>query len=339
MGIKLTEIIPRRELQWGELRGKAIAIDTPNVLYQFLSSIRKPDGALLTDSKGNVTSHLVGLFPRTIRLMEMGIKPIFVFDGKPPLMKKQEIERRRGLKEKASEKFEIAKEEGNEEEMLKYSRQSVKLTKDMIAEAKELVSAFGLPVIQAPSEAEAQASLICRNAGAWAVASQDYDALVYGTPKVIQNLTLAEKRKMPNGSYIKVYPVMIELKEALASLNINQEQLLLLSVLVGTDFNPGGVKGIGPKKALKLVMEKSIPEIKKEIEEMGAEFGLDEIMDVFRQMPVSSDYKIEFNDFDEEKIRKVLIDKHQFSVERVESGFEQLKKQKEEKKQTTLSSF
>ncbi|MEK6864483.1 MAG: flap endonuclease-1 [Nanoarchaeota archaeon] len=339
MGVKLTEIIPRKELQWDELKAKTIAIDTPNVLYQFLSSIRKPDGTLLTDSKGNVTSHLVGLFPRTIRLMELGIKPVFVFDGKPPLLKKQEIERRRGLKEKANEKFEIAKEEGNEEEMLKYSRQSVKLTKDMIKEAQELISAFGLPVIQAPSEAEAQASLICRNADAWAVASQDYDALVYGTPKVIQNLTLAEKRKLPNGSYVKVYPVMIELKEALASLNINQEQLLLLSVLVGTDFNPGGVKGIGPKKALKLVMEKSIPEIEKEIEKMGADFDLNEIMDVFRQMPVFSDYNLEFNNFDEERIRKILIDKHQFSVERVESGFEQLKKQKEEKKQTSLFNF
>ncbi|MDI6737609.1 MAG: flap endonuclease-1 [Nanoarchaeota archaeon] len=339
MGVKLAEIIPRKELQWEELKAKTIAIDTPNVLYQFLSSIRKPDGTLLTDSKGNVTSHLVGLFPRTIRLMEYGIRPVFVFDGKPPLLKKQEIERRRGLKEKASEKFKIAKEEGNEEEMLKYSRQSVKLTKEMIKEAQELISAFGLPVIQAPSEAEAQASLICRNADAWAVASQDYDALVYGTPKVIQNLTLAEKRKLPNGSYVKVYPAMIELKQALDSLNINQEQLLLLSVLVGTDFNPRGVKGIGPKKALKLVMEKSIPEIEKEIKKIGADFDLNEIMDVFRNMPVSKDYKIEFNDFDEEKIRKILIDKRQFSVERVESGFEQLKKQKEEKKQTSLFSF
>ncbi|MBU2637642.1 MAG: flap endonuclease-1 [Nanoarchaeota archaeon] len=335
MGVKLTEIIPRRELKWEELKGKNIAIDSPNVLYQFLSSIRKPDGTLLTDSKGNVTSHLVGLFPRTIRLLEYGINPIFVFDGKPPLLKKQELERRRGLKEKAKEKYEDAKEEGNEAEMLKYSRQSVKLTKGMIDEAKQLVKAFGLPAVQAPSEAEAQASLICRNSDAWAVASQDYDALVYSTPRVIQNLTLAEKRKLPNGSYVKIYPVMIELKQALSALQLNEEQLLVLSVLVGTDFNPGGVKGIGPKKALKLVKEKSLAEIEKEVDG----FDLNEIMDVFRGMKTDKDYDISFNPVDEEAIKKILIDKHQFSVERVESGLEQLRKQKEEKKQKTLFSF
>lgn len=339
MGVKLAEIIPRKEISWDALKNKALAIDTPNVLYQFLSSIRKPDGTLLTDSKGNVTSHLVGLFPRTIRILEYGIKPIFVFDGKPPLLKKQELERRREVKAKAKEKYELAKEEGKEEDMLKYSRQSVKLTKEMIEEAKELVKAFGLPAIQAPSEAEAQAALICRNSDAWAVASQDYDALLYSAPRVIQNLTLAEKRKLPNGSLVKVYPAIIELKEALASLNINKEHLLLLSVLVGTDFNPGGVKGIGPKKALKLVLEKPVSEIKKEIEKSGADFDLDEIMDVFRNMPVSSDYKIEFGRADEEQIRKILIDRRQFSSERVESGLEQLRKQKEEKKQTNLFSF
>ncbi len=339
MGVKLAEIISKKELKWEELNGKAIAIDTPNVLYQFLSSIRKPDGTLLTDSKGNVTSHLVGLFPRTIRLMEYGIKPIFVFDGKPPLLKKQELERRRELKEKAKEKYEEAKEEGNEQEMLKYSRQSVKLTKEMIEEAKELVKAFGLPAIQAPSEAEAQAALICRNNDAWAVASQDYDSLLYSAPRVIQNLTLAEKRKLPNGALVKVCPALIELRQALASLGLNEEQLLLLSVLVGTDFNPGGLKGIGPKKALKMVREKSIPDIEKEIKNMGAEFGLNEIMDVFRQMKVNTDYDISFSPVDEEAVRKILIDKHQFSSERIDSGLEQLRKQKEEKKQTSLFSF
>lgn len=337
MGIKLAEIIPRRELQWEELKGKTIAIDTPNVLYQFLSSIRKPDGTLLTDSKGNVTSHLVGLFPRTIRLLEYGIRPIFVFDGKPPSLKKGELDRRRAVKEKAKEKFEEAKEEGDEEEMLKYSRQSVKLTKEMIAEAKELVFAFGLPAIQAPSEAEAQASLICRKGDAWAVASQDYDALVYSAPKIIQNLTLAEKRKLPNGTMVKVYPSLIELKQALAALELNEEQLLWLSVLVGTDFNPGGVKGIGPKKALKIVKE--CRDVNEVIKAANPEFDFKQVIDVFREMEVNKDYAIEFSDVDEEKIRKILIDKHQFSEERVESGLEQLRMQKEEKKQTSLFSF
>lgn len=337
MGVKLAEIIPKREMKWEELNGKAIAIDTPNVLYQFLSSIRKPDGSLLTDSKGGVTSHLVGLFPRTIRMLEYGINPIFVFDGKPPLLKKKELERRRGIKEKAKEKYEEAKEEGNEDEMLKYSRQSVKLTKEMIEEAKELVKAFGLPAIQAPSEAEAQASLICRNNDAWAVASQDYDSLLYSAPRVIQNLTLAEKRRLPNGSVVKVCPAMIELKEALTSLRLTVEQLLWLSVLVGTDFNPGGVKGIGPKKALKIAKE--CRNVKEVIKEASPEFDFEEIMDVFRNMEVDKDYDIVFKAVDEEKIRKLLIDKHMFSAERVESGLEQLRKQKEEKKQKTLFSF
>lgn len=338
MGVKLTDIVPRKEISWDALQGKVVAIDTSNVLYQFISSIRQPDGTPLMDSKGNVTSHLVGLFARTANMLEKGVKPVFVFDGKPPQMKKQEIERRKGLKEKAIEKYENAKEEGDEEAMLKYSKQSLKLTREMAAEAKELVSAFGIPVVQAPSEAEAQAAFICRKGDAWASASQDYDSLLFRAPRLVQNLTLAERRKLPNGVYIKISPAMIELDEVLSSLSITQEQLLSLAVLVGTDFNPGGVKGIGAKKALKLVLTHKTP--KEIFSAAKAEFDYGAIMDVFTQMPVEKDYNLEFLPFDEERIRHLLVDKREFSEERVNSGLEKLRKKKEETKgQTNLFSF
>ncbi len=320
MGVKLTELIPRKEITWDSLRGKVIAIDSSNMIFQFLSSIRQQDGTQLMDSKGRVTSHLVGIFSRIPSLMEKGIKPCFVFDGKAPTLKHAERQRREAGKKKAEEKLKKAK---NKEEMLKYSKMATRLDSGMIEEAKKLIGAMGLPVIQAPSEAEAQAAYICRKKDAWAVATQDYDALLYGATRVVQNLTLSQKKRLPSGGYASVYPQLIELKEVLHEIDLDKGQLLALAVLVGTDFNVGGVKGIGPKKALSLVQSgKKFREIFKEA---GADFDWEEVMDVFRKMPVDEDYSIGFNEPDEDKLKKLLIEEHDFSEERVESALEKIR--------------
>ena len=239
-------------------------------------------------------------------------------------MKLKEREEREHRKRIAESKLKIAKEEQSEENMLKYSKQTVRLTPDIVKESKELISALGLPVIQAPSEAEAQAAFMCEQGDVFSVGSQDYDSLLFNAPKAIQNLTLSQKRKLPNGSYVWIKPQMINLDENLKHLKITQDQLLIIGILIGTDFNPGGVKGIGPKTALRLVQQhKNYDDIFKEVK---ADFNWKEIYAVFKSMPIMKNYQLKWNPVDEKKIRNLLIDKHDFSEERVNNTLSKITK-------------
>ena len=188
MGTNLKDLIEFKEITFDELKNKIVVIDTFNMLYQFLSNIRQRDGSLLKDSKGNVTSHLTGLLGRTIKFLEMGLKPAFVFDGVPPKLKQQERKRRKELKQVAKIQYNQAKAKGNIEDMKKYASRTSRLTTEMINEAKDLVNALGCPVIQAPSEGEAQAAYIVNQGEAFAVVSEDYDSLLYGAKRILKNL-------------------------------------------------------------------------------------------------------------------------------------------------------
>lgn len=322
MGVKLADIIIKKDISFDDLKNKRIAIDFSNVVYQFLSNIRQPDGTPLMDKNGQVTSHLVGLFSRSANLIEKGIKICYVFDGKPPLLKLKEREEREHRKRIAESKLKLAKEEESAEDILKYSKQIVRLTPEIISESKELITALGLPVIQAPSESDAQSAFMCERGDVFAVGSQDYDSLLFGSPKSIQNLTLAQKRKLPGGAYVWIKPQLIDLKENLEHLKITQDQLLAIGILIGTDYNPGGVKGIGPKNALRLVQQhKNFDELFKEVK---ADFNWKEIYAVFKSMPVMKNYQLKWNNVDEKKIKKLLIDKHDFSEERVNNTLKKI---------------
>jgi flap endonuclease-1 len=242
------------EIKLESLSGRILAVDSFNVLYMFLTTIRGPDGSPLMDSKGNTTSHLVGLFSRFSNLMEKGIKFVFVFDGKAPDLKKEERERRKQLKDEAQKLYDVAQSEENVENMKKYAARTTVLTKEMIEEAKELIEAMGMTVVIAPSEGEAQAAHIVKNGDAYAVMSQDADSLLTGSPRTIRNLSITGRRKMPGShAYKNVLPELIDLNDNLKELEMTQDQLIVLAILVGTDYNYGGVKGIGPKKALILM--------------------------------------------------------------------------------------
>jgi flap endonuclease-1 len=321
MGVQLSNLIPRHEIKIESLNGKVLAIDTSNMLYQFLSSIRQQDGTPLKDSNGNVTSHLVGLSSRVPNLMSSGLKLCFVLDGKSPDLKHGEQGEREERKKIAEARFEEAEESGNEELMHKYSMQSTRLTREMINEARELIEAFGIPVIQAPSEAEAQASYMTTK-DVYAIVSQDYDSLLFGATRVVRNLTISQKKKLPNGTVISVKPEIIYLQEALDSMKINQDQLIAMGIMIGTDFNNKGIKGIGPKNALKII--KQTKDFDKVFKAYETDFDWKEIFDLFKKIPINKNYELKWGNMNETKIREILIEKHDFSNERVEKIFETL---------------
>lgn len=337
MGVKLAELIPKKEIEFDSLKGKTVAIDASNMLYQFLSSIRQPDGTPLMDSRGRITSHLVGTFSRLTNLITRGTKLCVVFDGKPPSLKFQEKEERIYKKEIAKEKFEEAKEKEDIEKMAKYAKQITRLTQEMVDECKELLKAMGIPVIQSPSESDAQMAFMNEKGDIWACATSDVDPLLHGAPRLITNLTLSQKRKLPSGIYIKIKPELVELDQVLKTLDLNQDQLIALAILVGTDYNRGGVKGIGPKTALKLVHEyKSFDKIFKEVK---ADFNWKKIYAIFKSMPIMKNYQLKWSAPDSEKIKELLVGQHDFSEERVEKTLDRLSKEKENRAQTGLGGW
>ena len=337
MGLQIGDLVPRREISFSDLQGKVIAVDAFNAIYQFLSSIRQQDGTPLMDDKKRVTSHLSGLFYRNIALLSEGLKLVYVFDGEYSDLKRKTKRIRQDAKDAAELKFRTAKEEEDLDAMGKYARAMTKLDEDKIFESKELLEAMGIAVVQAPSEGEMQAAELVKNGEAYAVGSQDYDALVVGSPRLIQNLTLARKRKTVSG-YIYIAPEMLEYEQLLNHLRIDRDQFICLAILVGTDFNPGGVRGIGPKKALVLVRKRKYPvEIFQEVEEIHGDLGFDwkEVFEIFKKPNVKKE-RVDFPKLDEDKIRKILVEEHDFSADRVEKQLEKLRNIKKKSAQRKL---
>src|SRR5215467_8890912 len=256
MGVLLTPIIVKQQIELDSLEHKRLAVDGNGELYQFLALIRLRDGTPLKDSHGRITSHLSGLFYRTTRLIaDHRMKLVFVFDGKPPALKSAEIARRRSIKERYDAEHAEALQAGDFAKAYSKATMTSRLSRDMIDEAKELLRLMGIPVIQARSEGEAEASRMASRQLVWAAASKDYDCLLFGAPRLLRFLTISGKEFLPSqGVSRPIVPEVIDTGAMLAEYGITREQLIDLAILVGTDFNDG-VKGIGPKKALKLVCD------------------------------------------------------------------------------------
>jgi flap endonuclease-1 len=339
MGVQISDIIPRKEISIRDLGGKTIAVDALNTLYQFLTTIRQSDGTSLMDTKGNITSHLSGLFYRNINLLMENVRVIYVFDGVPPELKFKEIQKRRAAKENAEEKYEKAKQEDNVDDMKKYSQQFVRIDKNVLEESKQLLDAMGIPFIEATGEGEAEAAQLTKNEKVWASASQDYDSLLYGANKLIRNLTLSRRRKTSSGEYVEVSIEMIELESVINKLQINQDQLICLGILVGTDLNPGGVRGIGQKTALDIVKEQEYPikifEYIANHERFELDFDWQEIYREFKEYTPVENPEMKFKKVDEDKVREILMSRD-FSENRIDSGLKRLREAKEKAQQQTL---
>jgi flap endonuclease-1 len=323
MGVLLTPIIVKQILELDDLQGKRMAVDGNGELYQFLALIRLRDGSPLADSTGRITSHLSGLFYRTTRLItDYGMELVFVFDGRPPQLKEQEIARRRVVKEKYEAEYAEAVEAGDLERAYSKATMTSRLSRAMVEEAKELLRLMGMPVVQAPGEGEAQASHMAQRGAVWAAASKDYDCLLFGAPRLLRFLTIGGREFLPSkGAFRAITPELIDSRAMLEHYGLTREQLVDLAILVGTDFNDG-IKGIGPKKALKLVTTfGSIENMPAEVQD-GLGPSIAGIREIFLKPDVTDDYSIEFGRPDVEGILKFLCDQREFSRERVTAALE-----------------
>ena len=326
LGVNLTPIIVKEVVDLDAFRGRTIAVDAFNVLYQFLALIRTREGRPLSDSEGRVTSHLVGLAFRTTRLIaDHGMKLVFVFDGSPPRLKRREVEKRREVKRKAEEAYREAVEAGDYAKAFSKAVQTSRLTGDMIGDAKRLLDLLGVPWVQAPGEGEAQAAHMARKGDVWGSSSRDYDSLLFGTPRLVRYLTIQGQEWLPSkGRARRLEPELIRLDSFLSHHGITREQLVDMSMLIGTDFNEG-VKGIGPKTALKLIrahgsLEEMPPEVYSKLDA-----DVDGIREIFLKPDVTDDYEIIHGALQEDELYSFLCGERAFSRDRVEVVVKRMK--------------
>jgi flap endonuclease-1 len=324
MGVKFKDIVSPEEIRFEDLDGKIVALDAANVIYQFLSSIRQLDGTPLKDQNGRVTSHFSGILYRTSSLVEKGIKPIYVFDGQSSALKKETQQKRKEIKEESARKWKEALEEGRLDDARKFAVRSSRMSPEIVEGSKKLIKLMGIPYIQAKGEGEAQASYMVARGDAWCVASQDYDCMLFGAPRMVKNLTISGSQTNPE---------LIELDKVLVNLDVTREQLVDMAIMVGTDFNQG-IKGIGAKKGLKLIKEHG--DIYQILEKLDIELDVDPtiLRNMFLNHEVDSDYELKWQKADQEQILDFLCGEHDFSESRVLSALDKLKKL-----QTTQSSL
>lgn len=343
MGTKLGDIMRAETFTLEELSGKKVAVDAFNTLYQFLSIIRQPDGTPLMDGQGRVTSHLSGLFYRNINLLMNGINPVYVFDGEPPDLKQDEIERRREIRESARNEWKRAKEEGRIEDARKAAQASSRLTDPMVKESKELLAALGIPVYQAPSEGEALAAQMARQKQVWGSASQDNDSLLYNCPRMIRNLSITGRRRVARSNrYKTINPEVIDLDLNLRLLKISRKQLVDIAILVGTDYNDK-IPGIGPKTALKLIRKYGNLEQVSNEKGFELDFPYERIREIFLDPPEVPINDPVWNDPNPKIIHRILCAEHDFSEGRISSSLKRLEEALEEirdmQQQSTLTDF
>ncbi|OPY38681.1 MAG: Flap endonuclease 1 [Methanoregula sp. PtaU1.Bin051] len=332
MGVALRDIIADYKSPVGfESLAGAAAIDANNALYQFLTIIRQPDGTPLMDRHGRVTSHLSGILFRMATFLEKGIKPVFVFDGKPTELKQETLNERKKIRTDAGERWKEALERGDEEEAYKQARASSRVDDAIIESSKELLRLLGIPVLQAPGEGEAQAAYMAARGDVRYVVSQDYDTLLFGAPVLVRNLTVSGKRKI-RGRSITVVPERIVLSDVLAGLSISREQLVRIGILVGTDFNTG-INGVGAKTGLKIVRS---GEFESKLREKMPGFDPEPAIELFLHPLVTDAYELSWGCPDPEGIRKMLCDQYDFSPERVNKAMESFSVKAGQK---TLESF
>ena len=337
-GVDLSDLVKPIPRTLEDFRGKVLAIDAFNTLYQFLAIIRQPDGTPLHDRHGRVTSHLSGLVYRTSNFVGAGIKPAFVFDGEAPRRKARTIHARVEIKQRAERQWREAVAVGDLQKARTKAMQTSRLTPEMVEQSRRLLELLGIPWVQAPGEGEAQAAFMARQGTAWGVGSQDHDALLFGAPILVKNLAITGRRKLPRKNvWVEVSPEEISLEATLKDLGITREQLVDIGILVGTDFNEG-VRGIGPKKALAGIQKRGRAE--GVLAEVGAEIeGLDEVRAIFLEPRVVPVPDLVWRAADRDAVKRMLCDEFDFSPERIEQALTKFEVARKAAGQASLDLF
>ncbi len=340
MGVNLTPIIVKKTITLEQLGDKTLAVDANNYLYQFLALIRTPEGIPLKDSQGNITSHLAGIMFRSTRLIhDYRINLIFVFDGKPPQLKEQEIKKRRELREKATSEWRKALEKRDYRTAFSKAVMTSRLTKTMINDSKRLLDLLGIPYVQALGEAEAQAACMAMRGDVWASSSKDYDTLLFGSPRLVRYLTISGKEFLPSkGTFRPLKPELIDLDKLLLQHKITREQLVDLAILIGTDFNQG-VKGIGAKTALSLLRKHGrIESLSSDVASKVSQH-YEDVRKIFLNPEITLDYTLSYTKLREDELYDFLCTERDFSRQRVEKIVQRMKKFYLNKKQKKLEKW
>lgn len=318
--------------------GQKVAVDASMSLYQFLIAVRTGgDDNQLTNENGEVTSHLQGMFYRTIRMMDNGIKPVFVFDGKPPDLKQGEIAKRKERREKTEEELKTAQNEENQEDINKYSRRLVHVSREHNEEVKKLLRLMGVPVIESPGEAEAQCAVLCSSGKVWAVATEDMDALTFGSSKLLRHMSASANRKLPI--------VEIDMAIVLEDMKMTMDEFIDLCVLCGCDYTTT-IRGIGPKKALDLIRkngttEKALETLDKKKYPVPEDFMYKEAAALFKKPDIADPetLDLEWKKPDVEGIVQYMCAEKGFAEDRIRGGIKRLIGAKNKGNQQRMESF
>ncbi|GHP07756.1 elongation of fatty acids protein 2 [Pycnococcus provasolii] len=345
MGIKgLTRLLgdnaPRalREQKFESYFGRTVAIDASMHIYQSMVVVGRSGDAMLTDADGQVTSHLLGMFYRTLRMLEAGIKPIYVFEGKPPSMKKGELAARREKREEANAELAKAKEEGNAELVEKFAKRTVKVTTEHNEECKRLLRLLGVPVVQAPGEAEATCVSLCKMGKAFAVATEDMDSLTFGAPKLVRNLMTPASSKLPIHEY--------EYEKILSELELTPDQFIDVCILCGCDYLDQ-IRGIGPVRALELIrkhgsLEKLLTTLDPAKYPVPENWDYEQARKLFKEPEVVTAEtcpEFKWTPADTEGVMQFLVTEKNFNADRVKGALEKLAKNRSKGNQGRLESF
>ena len=272
MGVKLAQLVTSEIRNLCTLTRKRVVLDGSYVIISALKKIR-PNGQMFVNRWGEPLAPVHVVFYKTLRLLEEGIQPIYVFDGIPPIEKRCNDQRRQLHMQQLWKAYEKAKEV-QDGETIRTLFQSPALTyRKAIVDAVELLKAMGAPAIIASSEGEAQGAALVKENRADFLFTPDYDALLFGCPTIIRRIDFDQHQ-------IEV----IVLENVLKTLNLNLSQLIDLAILIGTDFNEG-VPRIGPRRGLALIKKY---EALEQIPTLSSIEDLLEIRQLFQTPPITS---------------------------------------------------
>lgn len=326
MGCNLRDLATPENIDLASLSGKRVGIDAFLTAFQFLTTMRdrspQGDGGPLRAENGKVVSHLMGFLNRTATLLNLGIKPVYIFDGESPELKADELASRRARRDEAERVHKEALAAGDFALAQKMAPRIMHYTQEMVDETKQLLDLLGVPWVVAKAEGEGQAAVMAARGQLDVVATQDWDALLYGTPHLVRNL-MSDGSKQ-HGRVVRAQ--MIDLDAMLESHDLSRAQLIDLAIMIGTDFHPG-IRGIGPKTGIKLIKEHGSIEAICQVKDKEVPQRLSEIREIFHHHPAVDvdDEDLLPGQIDVKGLIQFLQVERQFSQRRMDNAFDKLR--------------